>query len=101
MKTVREYALATETSESEVTMPEGAKVLAVRVVDGNVFLYALVNTAADDVQRRFRVAANDEELPFDATPGYQFMGSAIYLATTVLRGEPDEVVHVFDVTPLS
>ena len=61
MKTVWAYLLRPDDDTSR--MPKGAKILSARAYDGNIYLYALVEVAAPEEIRTFRVYGTGWKIP--------------------------------------
>ena len=79
------YFLAERPDDQTVLMPMGARVLTVQDQIGSVCLWALVNDAAKEVERVFRIVGTGHE--FDDCLAYNHIGTV----------QQDEFVwHVFE-----
>lgn len=75
---------------SDVTMPEGAKILSVYNQDDSICIWALVDTEKAIEVRRFYVATTGEELTEATIENWKFIG-------TILMNGGVFVLHTFEV----
>jgi len=71
MKTIWKYSVQLD-DRFAVSMPAGAKVLAVQTQFGSPVVWALVNPGAERVERKFRLVGTGHEIELS---GYLYVGT--------------------------
>jgi hypothetical protein len=88
MKMIWKYKLEPETT---LEVPFGSKVLHVDCVEGEVYIWCLVNPTNDLTKRKFRVFGTGMEIPYDITAN-DYIGTC-----KMLFGGKTLIWHVFEV----
>lgn len=86
MKTIYKYPLEI-TDYQDVTMPEGAQILCVKLQKGTLCLWALVDPTEKLILRKIRIAGT----------GHPIQGNNIVYIGTFLMNNDSLVFHVFEI----